>query len=454
MIFLGLGIFTASGGFENTQIIGGTTLEDSFGSVDSSGYATMPNLVGMTNEEALAALEEVGLVGEIGEWEFSSPEDGGYVSSQDATAGSQQLLGNTVTYTLNVGNPLEAIESGLLPNLMEMDYMESLDILQNARWNDTYFITEFVYSTEEEKGHILDIVYEDIYPEDDSDYMLYVVSIGIGEESNKGERSIELAYLDFWSRTLTFVVGSSTADSETSYYDYNADVYVSVDGGEHWELIKESMSLSGYNVNEEESSIRVGMINIFDCVGIYNEDYQDIALSFKIDLKSSQSGSTIDSAVADGTITYGYDGELVVDTVSELSPDEAYAVYEAGAISHSQEYYFSDEYCLESGYTTYWKLTGDFEIDMYYRVIPISSEENGYVQSTYVECMKEGELYLAWDVVDIYNPVETDVLVYCDSVYFEDRENKVYESVKPADVTLPQSSYASYEVEEIFEENY
>lgn len=442
VIFLGLGIFTVTGGFDNAQVIGGTILEDSFGSVDSSGYATVPNLVGLTYDEAIETLEASGLDWEVESYEFGSIDGEAYVSEQSDAAGSQVLLGKTISYTVNVGSPMQGIEMGWIPNLMEMEYYDALVLLSESSWTDGYYVERYVYSSEEEKGYIVDITYEDIYPEDDSEDMLYVVSIGIGEEgTNTTNGNLELGYVTYRGSSIEFVVSDVEMSDENYGIASYVNIYVSLDDGTTWELLEERKTVSLYYDELVSASIRIGSINIFECANIYNESYMDIPLVFKVERVSEMDQQVIDTIELEGTLAYTIEATSEV-MIEELSSDEAYDAYLAGDISSNQEYYFENEYYLNEG-TSYWKLTGDFQKGEYYSLIQTSpsGSDNGCYE--YIECVNQGELYFAW-MADVYGNANVELMLR-DSSYSYD-SNSGIRVEEPWQITLPESQYLDMDI--------
>lgn len=64
---------------------------------------SVPDLAGLTEAEALAALERAGLRGEAGEAEYSDTVEAGRVARQDTPAGTEADRGYLVTYFLSLG---------------------------------------------------------------------------------------------------------------------------------------------------------------------------------------------------------------------------------------------------------------------------------------------------------------------------------------------------------------
>ncbi|WP_218958892.1 lectin like domain-containing protein [Eggerthella guodeyinii] len=72
----------------------------------------VPDLVGLTEAEALAALERVGLRGEAGAAEHSDAVEAGRVARQDTAAGAEADKGYLVTYFLSLGKDPAAAPGG------------------------------------------------------------------------------------------------------------------------------------------------------------------------------------------------------------------------------------------------------------------------------------------------------------------------------------------------------
>ncbi|MFI3177813.1 MAG: hypothetical protein R3Y67_10065, partial [Eubacteriales bacterium] len=129
-----------------------------------------------------------------------------------------------------------------------------------------------------------------------------------------------------------------------------------------------------------------------------------------------------------------------------------YQAYLDGVVGSSQDYQFSDSYCLESGHTTYWKLTGDFDKDYSYEIIQTSGMNSSYLDSEYVYCEKNGELYIAWEITDLYTIEEIEFALYCDVTHNTEIDGvTVSERDRPAYITLPESTYADYQFYEEME---
>ena len=94
--------------------------------------AVVPDLTGLTAEEANAALEQVGLHGQAGNGEHSDSVPANQIIRQDQKAGTRVPAGSTVTYYPSLGT--EALN---VPNISGMTENAALNALQNAGFKVT-----------------------------------------------------------------------------------------------------------------------------------------------------------------------------------------------------------------------------------------------------------------------------------------------------------------------------
>ena len=107
---------------------------------------TVPDLRGMTPDEAEAKLEEYNLVGKAGESVYDSEVEVNHVVKQSPTANSTAKEGDVVTYQLSKG-----IESVQVPTVVGLDYYTAESTLTEAGFSVD---VEYDSSDEYEEGYV------------------------------------------------------------------------------------------------------------------------------------------------------------------------------------------------------------------------------------------------------------------------------------------------------------
>ncbi|MFI3212877.1 MAG: protein kinase [Eubacteriales bacterium] len=394
MILVSLGLFTATGGFGETIIVGGTMLEDDFGEVDSGEFATVPNLVGMTEEEAEKALEEQGLLMEIASWEFGEEEvTEVIVYSQETLANSKVKKGETIQLGMNVGNPIWAMEQGYVPDIREMEFQEYNILTRNFYWGQYGFNYIYEYSDTVEKGKIITIEKET----NEEEYHPYNIVVSVGpKESSTEYGTLQWGFIE--SSSLQLVI--SNIASEDTELNIETSIYISANQGTDWTKIQEGISGAYYN-DDKSNSIYTDYVDLAKSPKLYQEEFMGKELMVKVERYRNDDGvlgEMIDTCILENTIECTYREELIIGDMEEISWEEAKEVF---LTEDPNNWFFSDEnqqYLEErvNDYTCY-RIDGNFGND-YYNIYEESEYEYSYYGNIET-CIYDECLYV---VVDSY----------------------------------------------------
>jgi beta-lactam-binding protein with PASTA domain/predicted Ser/Thr protein kinase len=88
---------------------------------------TVPDLTGMTADQAKQALDKVGLKASAGTAEYSGDIEVNHVIRQNPAANTEASKGDTITYILSLG-----VENGDVPNVVGMGVNDAIATLENA----------------------------------------------------------------------------------------------------------------------------------------------------------------------------------------------------------------------------------------------------------------------------------------------------------------------------------
>lgn len=132
--------------------IGETTpLADSYGTAGQDGKVVVPNLTGMSEEEAAQALEECGLVLEECTPYVSTEDYIGKVVGQTPSAGREVEEGNPVTLHMGVGSLLQAMKNGDIPTVVGMPIVECVGYLPSlSEYGEELYNPNYVYGYSDE----------------------------------------------------------------------------------------------------------------------------------------------------------------------------------------------------------------------------------------------------------------------------------------------------------------
>lgn len=109
--------------------------------------ATVPDLTGMTAEEAEEAIEEAGFVAEYGGDEYSSSVEADTVSSQSPEADTEAAMGSTITYYISLG-----VETASIPNVVGLSQSDATSSLKSAGFKVN---VETSYSDSYDSGYVI-----------------------------------------------------------------------------------------------------------------------------------------------------------------------------------------------------------------------------------------------------------------------------------------------------------
>lgn len=347
---------------------------------------TVPNVEGMAYEKAVSVLEEAGLEAEILSWEFSEPrDDSGIINYQVQSANTTVSSGSTIQLSVLIGHPENGVELGIFPAFEEMELGELLEIMDNySNWNGVDYVINYAYSSEEEKGTLIEIRYYDVGELDiTTSKGMYGLIIGLGEEDtgNNPYGLLTLASICDLENlqsidevdeagVLRYIVAS--ADGEANPSQIIADFLVTVDGGDTWDVIY-SRETSGFSLEYTESiSYGIGYIELLDVPNLYQDQYIGESLQFKISRYVLEDGEKV------------YIDSIEVDTALEIQYDGAIEVTEIEAIN-------SEDF-------TGWKISGDLSESAAYELIEIvDGAVDGYVEeSCFTETsLREDGIYIS-----------------------------------------------------------
>ncbi len=156
-------------------------VEDALGEM-SPTTVTVPNIEGMTYEQAKATLEELGLGISVSTCYFGEPKDEhGSILYQVPDANTSTTVGKEILVGVDVGDPYNAVEIGYYSAYEEMPLDELLEIMDDSsNWSFVRHSINYEFSSEEEKDRLLRIEYYEgsgYYSRSE-----YVVTIGLGPE--------------------------------------------------------------------------------------------------------------------------------------------------------------------------------------------------------------------------------------------------------------------------------
>ncbi len=391
----------------------------------------VPNVEGMTYEVAKATLEEAGFGIEVFSWYYGVPrEDSGLILSQVQEANSLEWTGEEISVILKMGNPYDGVEIGLYPDFNEMNLGEVLELLDySLNWYHIGYYITYEYSSEEDKGKVLDIVY---YDKGENEYTeiedAYVITIGLGPEETGDNPYGTLAFATMCDigelhslmdiREVGYVTYYVTSiDGQENPCDVITEFLVSADEGNTWDTIY-SRKLSSYPKEYAEvTSFGQGYIELLNVPDLYQEQYEDQTLQFQIQRYAVENGEKvwIDSIDVDSTLTFKYEDSVEVTEVEIIETEEF----------------------------TGWKIQGYFESYDAYELIEVpEGTVDGYAQELEFDGDVDlGSVYIPATVEEMqqYGGKEFILKEEFNSqyVYSLDDELGTYVTCEPARITLP-----------------
>ncbi len=349
VLLVAFGIFAATGGLAGEEaspiVIGGTQLEDNFGTAQKDGFAAVPNLVGMQYDEALLAVEEFGftIIAQHVETYISEGATGQnlQITEQHLNPGFQLEEGGEIPVTFFVTDMQEAIDKGVVEDITQMSSKEAIQYANGLTYGRQI---NYEYSNTVAAGEPIGFVNEYEYLNDDEIAAgvqarqidtLFTLSAGPVPSADSGSH-LAHGYMvgdDYSEPEIHYCVTNGNED----FYDNALRVLnVSKDGGATWQPV--GFQEVGYSSGEFEPGVHGLYLGNF--LALYDMSYSGVELMFKLELRLSPqgesysygeaselsisqaaSGTLIDSFTFDNTVTYTMEQntDARVDSVEELS---------------------------------------------------------------------------------------------------------------------------------------
>lgn len=117
---------------------------------DMSKMVPVPNVVGMTSEQAKRAIQDAGLIAGTPTEEYSNTVKAGYVISQDPKSDTKITLKSTVNYVVSKGpdpNSQPSIETTTMPYVIGLSLSDAQNLLQSQKLsvgNVTYKYSDMI----------------------------------------------------------------------------------------------------------------------------------------------------------------------------------------------------------------------------------------------------------------------------------------------------------------------
>ncbi len=400
-LVLGLGLFAAFGGFgggeDDPIILGGSKLEDNFGSADKEGFASVPSLSGLSLPEAEETLSALGLTLEVQGYSFSSrPLEGDtpLIGMQISTPGSQVEEGGAVQVQLSVGDPVSATQKGLISDPLDLNPLEALLFVEESTFSDGGdFSREEVFSDTVPAGQIVDILPHETDP------WRYRVLMSVGSADVHDMAELRHAYMDSYGN----IEVQGAADYRMVEENGHAFVvmHATVDGGAEFPAGFVRMSRRSLE-DERYSEMIAANFTVEGLLELHREDYsgKDVRLRAEIYYFSEYVTLTLEEVLTRGelmgsmelmqTLRYDYlpmEGDFSVEPISY---DEVQQMLEAGTLQDDGYYYALQEYLFF--FEQYPPLTEE----------PPPSPLEGYSEEDFEE-MSEEEYRALMQEVEIYH---------------------------------------------------
>ncbi len=450
VILVAFGIFAAMGGFTQDEVdpivIGGTMLEDNFGTAEKDGFSAVPNLVGLTYDEATAKLEEVGLKIEIEEIETSvdaHTTSADYsVVSQSVGAGELLQEGEAVPLNIFVLDVEDAISKGLVKDIAQMPFYDAIMYIENTMRNvsiyyefsDTVPLGEFIgyhkqymgISEEEEEQGLT------------SDEYRYEAIVSAGPEViNSTETQIVHGYLNS-NEGFVFTMVSPSGDQ--SEYDYISNIlYVSADGGSTWDAIGQMYYQFRYG--SSEIYLNEEYMYAYNYIALHDMKYSGKELMFKVERRRMPENfdeyrpdtTTIENAIT-GELLSSYifeqkinltvepNDNLQITSIEKINAGDFHEAIENDMIMDSSRYDRE-----QTSYQEYYFIEGTFDftnsdyqresldIDLYADDVANGKTAWGTLYFVDNDTYNYNEAYL---VIENYNNYELSGLILSNDYYY------------------------------------
>ncbi len=441
-LLLGLGLFAAAGGFAgDSLVIGGTKLQDDYGSATKEGFASVPGLVGKTPEEAKALLEEAGLQYQEGGYVFSlESAESPTVAEQSEPPGLQLALGSPVTLKLYMGELLEAMEKGFLPNYVGQDYLALSQLTANLYGNNFTFDTRglrtsYVYSSEAELGLVQEIVQK---KDEEDGQVYYEALVGAGPKgAPDGYGQLRLAYPQGGN---VYYMVSLAENAEEERYPFRVQVLARPVGeGEYQPVYPEQSTVSNTLYTHEpdwpiqfEKGFMIPLMARFP-------QWEGRTLELRLE-RRREDGSLIDAIDMEQKLRFSYTEKQPpqVDGMRTLSTEEVRVLVEQEGL----DYLNIEDFLQNPGQRKYWGIVeakGNFPKEDYFissagdlgfRSFDAQNQETAHFVNPLEELKEEESWYLSGNNHGEISPYD---------------ENGVYEysGSQPAEVTVPVDFSAS-----------
>ncbi len=385
VILVGFGIFAATGGLAGEEatpiVVGGTMLEDNFGSAQTEGFAMVPNVEGMSYDEAVVALEEVGLGINVARVDinvenYAAMEDM-TVTEQLDTAGAQLEEGQTANVALFVKDFELATQMGIVQDITQMSTSEAIGYAEA-----TFDHMNIVFEYSDTVPHSVPIGYKATYDTETNEQFDTRLHISAGTQAAQGEPG-NIIYGYATSRhadqfEITVVTAmeppEQSSDSERAHV-----LYASTDGGTTWEYVSYmSDSFTSYS-NYGSDNINYYHISSNYITNLNTEQYFNKELRLMVETRLLSEDGTrveeqeltydfvmstpiVDSFVLENTFTLQpreADYGVEVTNIERITEQEMRSVAQDNEFENMQSLQNTLEYNIYTD-THFYKLTGDF----------------------------------------------------------------------------------------------
>ncbi len=465
VFLVGFGIFAASGGFSGEDVdpivIGGTQLEDNFGTAEKEGFAAVPNITGMTYDDALLAVEEYGFTIKAQEIETSmynnTSRQNLQVTEQHLNPGYQLEEGGEIPVTVFISEIQDAVDKGIIEDVTQMASKDAINYVNKIT---NAYIIHYAYSDTIAAGEPIGFVkeYDREYNSETEEYeqgehrnTVFTLSAGPVPSTESGTQIAHgFMYGNSYSEPdLYYCV---TNGNEDFYDEYLRVMQVSKDGGATWQPI--GFEENGSSLGTLEPGEHA--LNLSYFFNLSDKNFADVELMFKLELRQAPqgeeysygdastlsiseaaSGTLIDSFTFANTVTYTLEEieGVRVDSVEKLSLKQMNDEIEQFDISGEDEIREQIVNYNEWSSDEFFKITGEFPVDdsysheYYYRPKPLmdySMLQKGDARQLYLlndTSLREGDTIIfktAYIVTSTYGSYEDGLVGFA-----IDRESEI-----------------------------
>ncbi len=299
VFLVGFGIFAASGGFSGEDVdpivIGGTQLQDNFGTAEKDGFAAVPNIVGMVYDDALLAVEEYGFTIKAQTIETnmynSASGQNLQIIEQHLNPGYQLEEGGEIPVTIFISDMQEAVDVGIVEDVTQMASEDALKYINEiTQWHQINYEFSDTIAAGEPIGFIKQ--YDEEYDSETEQYVqgehyntAFTLSAGPVPSIESGTHLVHgfMYGNDYSDPELYYCV---TNGQEDFYDEYLRVLQVSKDGGATWQPI--GFHEEGSSAGRREPNVHALSLSSF--LSLSDISYTNTALMFKLELRQAPQG--------------------------------------------------------------------------------------------------------------------------------------------------------------------